>query len=121
MNRPLSVIPLVLAVTVLGAIGQTLLKHAINGIPSGSAAGAVALSLLSNWVFHAGGLIVVAGGLTWLYTLSRAEITYAMPFLGMGFITTMITSAIFLREAIGPGRILGTLVIVAGMFLVAKS
>jgi drug/metabolite transporter (DMT)-like permease len=121
MNRPLVVIPLVLAVTVLGAIGQTMLKHAINRIPAGAGAAGAVLSLLSSWTFHAGGLIVVAGGVTWLYTLSRAEITYAMPFLGMGFITTMITSAIFLHEGIAPGRVVGTVVIVIGMFLVART
>jgi uncharacterized membrane protein len=121
MNRPLVVIPLVLIVTVLGAIGQTMLKHAINRIPGvGGTTGAV-LSLLSSWTFYAGGLLVVAGGVTWLYTLSRAEITYAMPFLGMGFITTMITSAIFLHEGIAPARIIGTVIIAIGMFLVARS
>lgn len=121
MNRPLVVIPLVLAVTVLGAIGQTMLKHAINSMPAGTGAAGAIFSLLSSWAFYAGGLIVVAGGVTWLYALSRADITYAMPFLGMGFITTMITSAIFLHEGIAPGRVLGTIVIVIGMFLVARS
>jgi drug/metabolite transporter (DMT)-like permease len=121
MNRPLVVIPLVLVVTVLGAIGQTMLKHAINRIPAGAGTAGAILSLLSNWVFYAGGLVVVAGGITWLYTLARAEISYAMPFLGMGFITTMISSAIFLHEGIAAGRVIGTIVIVVGMFLVARS
>jgi len=121
MNRPLVVIPLVLVVTVLGAIGQTMLKHAINRIPAGAGPADAILSLLASRAFYAGGLIVVAGGVTWLYTLSRAEITYAMPFLGMGFITTMITSAIFLHEGIAPARVIGTIVIAIGMFLVARS
>jgi drug/metabolite transporter (DMT)-like permease len=121
MNRPAVVIPLVLVVTILGAVGQTLLKFAINHIPPGVGTGAAVMSLLLNWAFYAGGLIVVAGGVTWLYTLTRAEITFAMPFLGVGFITTMITSALFLREAIVPGRVLGTIIIVIGMALVARS
>jgi drug/metabolite transporter (DMT)-like permease len=56
-----------------------------------------------------------------LYTLSRAEISFAMPFLGMGFVATMITSSLFLHESIGPARIVGTVVIVLGMALVARS
>jgi drug/metabolite transporter (DMT)-like permease len=121
MNRTVIVVPLVLVVTVLGAIGQTLLKLAINRVPPGSTLAIAARSLLSDWAFYSGGAIVVAGGLTWLYTLSRADITFAMPFLGLGFITTMVTSAIVLHEPVGLLRLLGTVVIVVGMALVARS
>jgi drug/metabolite transporter (DMT)-like permease len=121
MNRPAVVLPLVAVVTVLGAVGQTLLKHAINRVPPGSGIVSALSALLSDWAFYSGGVIVVAGGATWLYTLSRAEISFAMPFLGMGFVATMITSSLFLHESIGPARIVGTVVIVLGMALVARS
>lgn len=120
MNRPSLVIPLVLVVTLFGAFGQTLLKLSVDRV--GGAAGlSAALALLRDWAFWAGGLLVAVGGATWLYTLSRAQITFAMPFLGMGFILTMATSAVILHEPQPPIRIVGTVVIAVGMALVASS
>jgi len=118
MNRPALVIPLVLVVCVLGAIGQTLLKLAISRA-AGEGPAATVAALLRDVVFWGGGLTVAAGALTWLYVMSRAHLTYAMPFLGMGFVLTMATSAIVLHEPQPTIRIVGTFVIAVGMVLVA--
>lgn len=118
MNHPLFVVPAVLMVALLGAIGQTLLKLSLNSIPAGSAAPAAILHLLTEGVFWAGGLLVAAGGATWLFVLSRAQITYAMPFLSIGFVLTMVTSALILHEPQPLLRIIGTLVVTTGMVLV---
>lgn len=119
MNRATLVIPLVLLVTGLGATGQTLLKLAIGRLPATAGMASIAAALCGDWAFWAGGLIVAAGGLTWLYVLSRADITYAMPFLGTGLLFTMVTSALVLHESQPPLRIAGTVVMAAGMALVA--
>jgi drug/metabolite transporter (DMT)-like permease len=121
MNRAATVVPIVLVVTILGATGQSLLKHAINRLPAGSTVAGVVLHMLSSWQFWAGGVVVTVGFLTWLYALGHADLSYATPFLSFGFITTMIASTIFLHEQISPSRALGTAIIVAGMLLVAKS
>lgn len=120
MNRPSVVIPLVLVVTSLGAIGQTLLRLSFSRLPEGGAA-QVAAALARSGAFWGGGLLVGAGALTWLYVLSRAHITYAMPFLGLGFILTMITSALILHEPQPAQRIVGTVVMVLGLALVASA
>lgn len=116
VNRPGQVVPLVLVVCALGALGQTLLKLAISRVSGGALASLGAL--LKDPVLWVGGFTVAAGTLTWLYVMSRAQLTYAMPFLGMGFVLTMITSAIILHEPQPAIRIVGTVVIVAGMVLV---
>ncbi len=118
MNRPLFVVPAVLVVALLGAVGQTLLKLALGRLPAGASGGAAILALVTSAVFWAGGLLVAAGGATWLFVLSRAQITYAMPFLSMGFVLTMITSALILHEPQPLLRVVGTLVVTAGMVLV---
>ncbi len=120
MNRPSVVIPLVLIVTSLGAIGQTLLRLALSRLPEGGGVQAIS-TLLRNGTFWGGGALVGAGTLTWLYVLSRAHITYAMPFLGLGFILTMITSALILHEPQPTMRIVGTMVMVAGLAMVASA
>lgn len=118
MNRPLFVVPAVLVVALLGAVGQTLLKLALGRLPAGAGAGAALLALATSAAFWGGGLLVAAGGATWLFVLSRAQITYAMPFLSMGFVLTMITSALILHEPQPLLRVVGTLVVTAGMVLV---
>ncbi len=122
MNRLSAVLPLVLVVTSLGAIGQTLLKLAINTAQAGGGgAQKIITALLRSGTFWVGGVLVGSGTLTWLYAMSRAHLTYAMPFLGIGMILTMATSAVILHEPVVPMRIVGTLVVAIGLALVAKS
>lgn len=118
MNHPLFVVPAVLMVALLGAVGQTLLKLSLNGISAGASVPAALLQLVTSAAFWSGGLLVAAGGATWLFVLSKAQITYAMPFLSMGFVLTMLTAALILHEPQPLLRIVGTLVVTVGMILV---
>ncbi len=121
MNKPSVVIPLVVVVNVLGALGQTLLKRAINGIPSGSAAWGAVAFLARDGTFYGGACLTGAGVLTWLYVLSRADLSYATPFAGLGVVLISVASAVMLHEPVGLQRLLGTLIIAAGVVLVARS
>jgi len=120
VNRPGEVIPIVLAVTVMGAVGQSLLKHSVNTVPPGSTLPLALRHFLTAWHFYAGGVVVTLGFGAWLYALSRADLSYATPFLSFGFVTTMVASWLFLHEPVTVGRALGTLIIVAGMLLVGR-
>ena len=66
----------------------------------------------------------VLGGLTnlvWLTALSRFEISFAAPVMaGLSFVFLLVASALILGETVGPNRWIGTLLIVAGMFLVGR-
>jgi drug/metabolite transporter (DMT)-like permease len=66
------------------------------------------------------GLYVFGAGL-WLYVLSRVDVTVAYPFVGLGFILTMLLGWLFLHEGVGLLRLGGTLLIVAGVVLVSRS
>lgn len=121
MNRLSIVLPLVLLVSALGALGQTLLKLAINRLPPGTSVAHAIPILLQSGTFWAGGLITTAGSVTWLYVLSRAHISYAMPFLGLGMVMTAATSVLILNEPIVPARIFGTVVVAVGLAFVARS
>ena len=121
MNRLGIVIPLAMVVCALGAVGQTLLKVALNRLETGAGPLRTALALARDPAFLGGALIVGLGTLTWLYVLSRANLTLAAPFLSFGFIFLMITSALILHEPQPPIRIVGTVAIAVGMFLVGLS
>ena len=48
-------------------------------------------------------------------------LSMAYPFVGLGFVMTMLLGWAFLNEDIGLLRIVGTLLIVAGVVLVSRS
>jgi drug/metabolite transporter (DMT)-like permease len=120
MNNPAFVLPMALMVTALGAIGQTLMKKAINLIPVGAPwPEAVAVVARSGWLWL-GAVITGLGTISWFVVLSHAELSYATPLAGIGIVLVMISSAVILGEPIGAWRIAGTLVIAAGVWLVMR-
>lgn len=121
MNRPAVVIPLVLAVCVFGAVGQAFLKQAINAIPAGSTLVDAAFSVARTGRFYLGIFTVGCGTLLWLYVLSKADLSYAMPFAALGVLVSLATSVFILGEPVAPLRLVGAVVIVVGAALVAKS
>jgi len=58
---------------------------------------------------------------TWLYVLKHAEVSYAYPFISMGFVLVLLLSYFLFNEDINSVRILGVLFIVAGIILVGRS
>ena len=55
----------------------------------------------------------------WIYVLSRAEASFAYPFLGLGFVLVSLAGWQFLGEKFGPLRILGAGIIFAGIMVIA--
>jgi drug/metabolite transporter (DMT)-like permease len=69
-----------------------------------------------------GGLFIYfLGAVVWLLVLSKVELSQAYPFVGLGFILTLILSVLFLSETASMMRIIGTMVIVAGVVMVSQS
>ncbi len=122
MNRPIVVIPLTVAVSLLVMLGQTAVKHAINEIPAAAAGWAALSTLLRNRWFHLGVIVGAAGTFTWMYVLARAEFSYALPLLTVcGIVVAMLSAKVLLHESFGPARIAGTVLIAVGALLVARS
>jgi drug/metabolite transporter (DMT)-like permease len=121
MNGP-TVLLILLSVT-MSAVAQILLK---TGLPTGASnleagvAASVMRMLFNPWVL--GGLgLYFAGALVWLFVLARTEVSYAYPFVSLGFILTMVMGALILGEHVGATRAAGTALIVAGIICVARS
>ncbi|MFM6854298.1 MAG: hypothetical protein ACKOUM_09490 [Sphingopyxis sp.] len=134
MNLPLFL--LILASVSLSAIAQTCLKigvgaargaadmgAAASGAASGTASGAVAIMVqyaMSPFVIL--GLALYGfGTLLWLFVLARLPLTAAYPFVGMGFIITMVIGATALGEHLSIMRMAGAVLIALGCVLVARS
>lgn len=57
----------------------------------------------------------------WLWALSRVEITFAYPFLAIGFVLVSLMAYFWLGEQMPFLRIVGMLIIVIGIFFISKS
>ena len=58
--------------------------------------------------------------LVWLYVLSRMELSFAYPFVALNYVLILFGSHFLLKEAITPMKVIGVVVIVIGVYLVAR-
>jgi drug/metabolite transporter (DMT)-like permease len=120
MNR-LGLIALILASVSTNAAAQLLLRWAArDGL---TPAEGWSLASLLELVLRPG----IIGGLAcyaisvvvWVTILSRAEVSFAYPFLGLGFILVTFASSFLLGEAISAQRLTGTALIAVGVAVLA--
>jgi multidrug transporter EmrE-like cation transporter len=114
---------LILASVGLSALAQLALKLGTAGLggPRAEGAGRELWGLATSPMVIAGLALYGVGAVLWLFVLGRAQLSLAYPFVGMGFILTMLAGAMVLGEPVGAARIAGTLLIVAGCVLVART
>lgn len=121
-----ALLALILFSVTCSSLAQLLLKA---GMARSAAAGAsaadvgwqdtLAYALTSPIVL--GGLALYAfGALIWLLVLARADVSFAYPFVGLGFILTLLFGRFVLGEPVSLGRVMGTLLVTAGVVLVAR-
>jgi len=58
--------------------------------------------------------------LIWLYVLSRMELSFAYPFVALNYVLILFGSYFLFRETITPLKIVGVVVIIIGVYLVAR-
>jgi multidrug transporter EmrE-like cation transporter len=116
---------LVLAGVLLNAAAQLLLKAGV-GVTGTFAFTAenlfpVGIRLASD-PFILGGLGCYAFSVViWIMALSRVEVSLAYPLLSIGYVLTAIAGWQWFGEALTVQRIAGIGIIMAGVFLVARS
>ena len=78
-------------------------------------------SLVLNPFIVAGVFLHVMALFTWLYVLKHVDVSYAYPFISMGFVIVLLLSYFLFNEAINLYRIAGVASIIFGIILVGKS
>lgn len=121
----LKIYGLILSAVAMSAIGQIALKIAVERAQLKEAIAAGPMSALGAAVASPTLWIAVSVYLfslaLWLWVLSEADLSIAYPFVSLGFVLTMLFAAAVLREAITPLKLTGTMLIVLGCALVARS
>lgn len=122
----MNLLGLILGSVGMSAVAQLLLKLGMSSEPVQKALGLDSIldavwNVATNWQVVGGlGLYVIAA-IVWLFVLARADLSFAYPFVGIGFILTMLLGWVILGETLGAARLLGTLLVVGGVWLVSSS
>jgi multidrug transporter EmrE-like cation transporter len=57
----------------------------------------------------------------WILALSRVDVSIAYPMLSIGYIVSALAGWLLFSEAVSPARVAGIVVIIVGVWLVARS
>jgi len=118
-------IPLILFVVLTNFLSQILLKKGMSDIGkfdlNGTGLMGIAGTVATNWAVIAGLFVMVVSMASHLVVLSRVEISYAYPFLGLSFVLVALYGHFALDEAVTVWRAAGVLLIVSGVALIAKT
>ena len=100
-----------LAGAVLGALGQVSFKQGAIGRVAG-------LDFVNPWIFL-GLTLYMAGTVLWIYALSIVPLTTLYPFTALTYVLVNLLAVTFLGEQLSTRGILGTGLVLLGLFLVA--
>ena len=122
--NPISFICIVIGVS-LNACAQLLLKAGVNAVGHFDFTPAnilpVGLKIATQWPIIGGLACYVLSVVVWIVGLSRVDVSIAYPMLSLGYVVNALAAWWLFGEIIGPLRVAGILLILAGVFLIARS
>lgn len=74
---------------------------------------------LNPWVLSSI-LATLLAGISWMLAMSRFEISYAYPWIGLNFVLMLLFGGLFFGEYISTTKVIGTLLVVVGILVIAK-
>jgi multidrug transporter EmrE-like cation transporter len=119
------VLPLILLAVFLNTGAQLLLKAGMNRFGEFEFALPklinIGTQLVLNPYIMLGFLTYVISVLVWLLVLSRVDVSFAYPMISLGYILNALTAYYLFGEALSLTRMVGILIILCGVYLVARS
>jgi multidrug transporter EmrE-like cation transporter len=116
---------LVLAGVLLNAVAQFCLKAATGttgpiALGPGQIVSGLTRVAMVPWSWIGVGCYAVSV-LVWILALSRVPVTIAYPMLSLGYVLNAVAAHLWLGESLGMTRIVAIGVIIAGVFMLARS
>lgn len=120
-----NVFPLILVSVTISALAQIALKggmgsESMQRSVAGRASFALLLHILLNPLVMLGLILYFASAVVWLFVLSRIEVSSAYPFVALGFVFTAVLGRIFFADSLSAMKIAGTMLICAGVVVLAR-
>lgn len=121
-----SAFSLVVVSVLLSSIAQIVLKEGMTStsIQLASAQGMnmrMAVAIALNLKVLCGLLIYFASAAVWLFVLARVNVGLAYPFVGLGFVVTMLLAWLIRGEIPSMTQVIGTLTICLGVVVMARA
>ena len=112
---------LIIFQTILNTGAQLLLKKGVSSIDFGQPLFKLFMSLVLNYYIVGGAFVFGISFLSWLYLLSKFDLSFLYPTTSLSFVTTAFIGWLFLAETISLNRSIGIALIMLGVFFIAKS
>ena len=121
-DKTLTILVILLSV-VLNAAAQLLIRVSVRDGIAISSSDTVhdLLALAFRPTLLAATSCFVLSLVSWVYVLSRAETSFAYPFLSLGFVMVAVIGHFFLDEAISAQRMAALLLIMSGILVLSRS
>lgn len=78
-------------------------------------------SMIANFWLWGAMLCYALSILLWMSVLSKVEVSYAYPFLSVGYVVSAVAGYALFNENLSPIRIAGIIVICIGVILISRS
>lgn len=111
----------IIIATLLGGIGQTLIKYGVTNVETGSGLLATATKLMLSPGVLAGLCSYALSSVFYVMVVRGKGLSFAYPFVAVNQVIVFLLAWLLFHEAIPPLRMIGLFVICTGVFLVALS
>ncbi|MCY7316786.1 MAG: EamA family transporter [Rubrivivax sp.] len=113
---------LTLAFTVYGQLVLKWQMGSAGPLPAGGAAklGFLLQQFMNPWIFS-GFVSAFVASLAWMAAMTRFELNYAYPFMSLAFVMVMVLGVLFLGEGVNLRKVIGTLMVMAGLIVIARA
>lgn len=119
-NRRKVLFGLALAI-ILSSASQLCWKTATMGVPANSAALATLQITFANPWFWAAAALYIWQFFNWMMVLKHADLSFAQPIMAGTYVAVGAAAWLVFGESLPPHRLAGTLMILAGVYLISRS
>ena len=118
-------IPLIISGVLLNAFAQVLLKKGMLGIGYFEIQFQNFFPVIKNvatnlYILLGLGSYVISVAI-WLLVLARVEVSYAYPFLSVGYVVVTLVGYLIFQESLSWIRVIGISIIIVGVILLSRS
>jgi drug/metabolite transporter (DMT)-like permease len=116
-------IPLILLAVLLGAVGQIVMKRGmqIYGEVTATSVWSQLVPILKTPQVAIGFLCYALSAVLWIAVVSNVDLSLAYPMVSLAYVIVFVASWLFLGEHISALRLVGLLIIVAGVIVISRS
>lgn len=80
----------------------------------------IAQLFLNPWIITSI-IATLLAGISWMLAMTRFEISYAYPWVSLSFVLMLLLGVLLFNESFNTAKILGTLLVMFGIIVIARS